>query len=1301
MNDNERQNNIKLVYSCDEQSSVLPCEITILLAGRSDPPADSGTVVDGVYIDDDEKNAMTDAVEEMFRTFPSESGKGDKVFSKLRCEFFRQEFRTADILTVYLQVKDEIFTGEQLLDFIEKEENNYEDSLKAQLQKRSEASSKFDFKVERIMEGRGLIPKMRKNSLQYCNIAKYLSIDIGEDGVPEWPADWGGNLHLFREDIKIDKVKKPFHEHFQQDWKKLMHFFSHVVHLDDTPPRAKMILSYASMRPSTNALQKFNYMFDAANYCNYNPLVLLQDGWTLTPSDPADPSQKDNHIGKSVWWLNAEAVIIAYVHDDGEDFWRCKYVNDYETADLDGEEVIKALRAFENKRRRLNKQRNGDKGTGGDLSQAKSTRHGDPNFVVEGIEDGVVMAVSLNTVARVNVLWPARVMHASESSSFGEKRRKKQINHHHINVVFFAPYWIEVNDGSNNTSVPLFEYEAITCDSKFIRKYPFDTKQTLNINDLRTAFSFTGLPPKAFSMFVDAHRLAMGFKNFAASEREFIANQQQKIADSAISHASHHNMSFKTPLFPMALLNLPWIYILKKLDNISYSEPDDDKKTTSEIVTQEPVLQLRKMLNCLAPPFSQTPTDPDQDKIIPLTPSAAANGASAKGISQSVKRKHRMYDFCGKYMKNCFTEDIGRLVKKQLVKAIANFGDGRGDDKENGDENSGNASSYDVPLDMVSLASQFTNILQIIEEDVALKNDEADGVKFMVKKTLIKILQLKNLGEDTMISLYRDSPKEKLRPFVEDWRKTCESLYSFTRASFSVAGRGAGVSAVMSDSRCGNHFTGTQSYERSVRLSAALKGAKLAGAGTNEQHVLVPSVSNEDMALARHIIESVHDRRYINRIEHKVSMLSDTAKGEALTDDSDGDGGDDTGGSRGSWDAAICGVACALKAVRMVVFGEISNAFCATRPPGHHAGRDLRAMGAPSNGFCLLNTAAAAAKFAVLPVEQGGVGLRRVCVIDFDVHHGNGTQEALCSTYDPRFLYVSLHAGGVETEKHDDSDDDMDDFGAASHHRTRGKEKTQRGIFPGDCGDTSPHEGVLNIPLGWKVTPESFGMELMGTVKAAVKKFCPDLIVLSAGFDAHKNDPLGLGGLSSLDFSSITAQCCVFAETYCSGRVISILEGGYGVPCCQFTRQDLFLPKSETMPIEAYTDLAGTITTTGKKIIETSEETRKKINYLHNKDSLGYDEMSPELAKSLLKCSEEGFVECVAMHCYALKRSGNKTTKHPLLEVEGEVEGEGEGEGGEGEGGEGGEGEGEGEGDSKPDTGLSEDKSEEKMEDKD
>lgn len=151
--------------------------------------------------------------------------------------------------------------------------------------------------------------------------------------------------------------------------------------------------------------------------------------------------------------------------------------------------------------------------------------------------------------------------------------------------------------------------------------------------------------------------------------------------------------------------------------------------------------------------------------------------------------------------------------------------------------------------------------------------------------------------------------------------------------------------------------------------------------------------------------------------------------------------------------------------------------------------------------------------------------------------------------------------------------------------------------------------------------------------------------MLSAGFDAHKNDPLGLGGLSSLDFNNITSQCCAFAENFCSGRVVSILEGGYGVPCCAFTKRDLFLPKNQLGHLEAYTDLSGSVTSNGKKIIDVSEETRKKISYMHDSDSLGYDEMSPDLAKQLMKCTEEGFVECVAMHCFALKKSSKKVSE--------------------------------------------------------
>jgi hypothetical protein len=193
----------------------------------------------------------------------------------------------------------------------------------------------------------------------------------------------------------------------------------------------------------------------------------------------------------------------------------------------------------------------------------------------------------------------------------------------------------------------------------------------------------------------------------------------------------------------------------------------------------------------------------------------------------------------------------------------------------------------------------------------------------------------------------------------------------------------------------------------------------------------------------------------------------------------------------------------------------------------------------------LLNNAACAALYATAPVLEGGPGLRRVCVIDIDVHHGNGTQDILCSTYDPRFLYVSIHAGGPDVNGIDPSGEEAEQF---SHHLARTPKK---GIFPGRCGDFSPHPGVLNIPLGPRVTSHALGAALMTKVTPAVEKFSPELIIISAGFDAHKNDPLGLGGLSAEDFGTLTEVICKLAHRSCSGRVVSILEGGYGVPCCR------------------------------------------------------------------------------------------------------------------------------------------------------
>lgn len=331
-------------------------------------------------------------------------------------------------------------------------------------------------------------------------------------------------------------------------------------------------------------------------------------------------------------------------------------------------------------------------------------------------------------------------------------------------------------------------------------------------------------------------------------------------------------------------------------------------------------------------------------------------------------------------------------------------------------------------------------------------------------------------------------------------------------------------------------------------------------------------------------------------------------------------------GSRGSYTAAVAGVAAAIKGVDMIVGGQCVNAFCATRPPGHHAGRELHPMKAISNGFCILNNAACAALYATTPISDHGPGLRRVCVIDIDVHHGNGTQNILCETYDPRFLYISLHAGGAHINGYEDPGDE--EFSRTS----LGSKRKEDGIFPGRCGDTSPHKGVLNIPMGAKVNPQDVGTVLMSHVIPAVNSFAPDLIIVSAGFDAHKNDPLGMGGLSAKDFGYITDAICGMANKCCSGRVLSILEGGYGVPCCR-PQKDLFLPSQDSSLPSDYDS------SDDEAAYRASHPQQPQIKLLDLGNDLPEDmddQVPSNIVKTLDRCHAEGFVECVREHVGAL-----------------------------------------------------------------
>ena len=232
-----------------------------------------------------------------------------------------------------------------------------------------------------------------------------------------------------------------------------------------------------------------------------------------------------------------------------------------------------------------------------------------------------------------------------------------------------------------------------------------------------------------------------------------------------------------------------------------------------------------------------------------------------------------------------------------------------------------------------------------------------------------------------------------------------------------------------------------------------------------------------------------HPERYLERIEASIPG-NDYVSLDA-----------DTHVSPGSLEAAMRGLGGCCAAVDAVIAGEVQNAFVAMRPPGHHAETET------AMGFCLFGNAAIAAKRAL-----DHHGLERVAVLDFDVHHGNGTQDLLWN--EPRTLFCSSH---------------------------------QMPLYPGTgaAHETGAHGNVVNTPLA----PMTGGREMRRAwgdiILPAVDDFAPELIIISAGFDAHADDPLANLNWSVDDFVWVTRAICEVAQAHSGGRVVSTLEGGY------------------------------------------------------------------------------------------------------------------------------------------------------------
>ncbi len=301
--------------------------------------------------------------------------------------------------------------------------------------------------------------------------------------------------------------------------------------------------------------------------------------------------------------------------------------------------------------------------------------------------------------------------------------------------------------------------------------------------------------------------------------------------------------------------------------------------------------------------------------------------------------------------------------------------------------------------------------------------------------------------------------------------------------------------SVMDTPRCGyfghpaflRHDTGPGHPERADRLVAIEEALKRDGLWQRLLHVSPKPATVE-------VLRLVHTAEYVERARREILA----GRSELSTGD--------TAVSLDTWEAATLAVGAVCDAVDAVIDGTLRNAFCAVRPPGHHA-RPSGGM-----GFCVFNNVAIGVRHALRRPK-----IRRVLIVDWDVHHGNGTQDAFWE--EPAVLQFHIH---------------------------------QRGIYPGTGLESEQGGGaaigrVMNYPL----PRGSGGREIINLLNEklapAAREFRPDLVVVSAGYDAHREDPLGGLALTRDDFARMSRFVLDLAEELCDGRVVFVLEGGYNL----------------------------------------------------------------------------------------------------------------------------------------------------------
>jgi len=283
------------------------------------------------------------------------------------------------------------------------------------------------------------------------------------------------------------------------------------------------------------------------------------------------------------------------------------------------------------------------------------------------------------------------------------------------------------------------------------------------------------------------------------------------------------------------------------------------------------------------------------------------------------------------------------------------------------------------------------------------------------------------------------------------------------------------------------HQTGTGHPEKPQRLAAIIRRLKANGL-LSQLTALASAPASPEWLTA------IHTPQYVERVRTSCK------NGAPYLDSGD------TPISSESYEVAVVAVGGVLSAIDAVMEGKVRNAFCAVRPPGHHALKD-RAM-----GFCLFNNVAIAARYV-----QKRHNCHKVLIVDWDVHHGNGTQAAFYD--DPTVLYFSVHRSP---------------------------------FYPGTGSEAEKGSGnglglTVNAPLAAGSGDKDYQRVFQEKLMPAAFAFHPDFVLISAGFDAHRDDPLGGMNLTAHGYGELTRMVKEISERCCNGRLVSVLEGGYGL----------------------------------------------------------------------------------------------------------------------------------------------------------